>query len=79
MIDRAGQIWELDGGTIILVVRSYTVVFHYSTQVPCHDVLILKTQDTQSRFNHPEGAISKEWREGSKAWEEPNGNRWRLA
>ncbi len=71
MTDRAGQVWELDGGAIILVVASW--------RGRVHDVLILKGNDKGSRFNHHEGALSPGWSEGRLAWEEPDGDRRRIA
>lgn len=61
MIDRAGQVWDLGGGLVILVLRSRSEV--YSCPSLVHECLVLGGYDEMTWTNVHEGSNWDENRE----------------
>ncbi len=78
MRQRAGQVWELDTGLVLLVLRSYPSRYvHGETE---HDVLILRGHDEEEENSkHQPGTTWQEWRESIEGWEWPSCSRKRIA
>jgi len=82
VIDRAGQTWEFNDGTIVLVLASRALLWESDDRVSIsHDVLILRSTDEGYPDDFCAGSFSADWREGpGKTWDERNhSQRWRIA